>query len=1413
MPELMLTYTIVPVGPRQDFELTAPSWRFALQVAASFDQKPATDQQRACLEAMLPWRAFPHGSIPLRWQVYRDNEHTGIAGDVEARLARELDLKGLTAPLLSQLEASWLEFGSRKAPPRTFSIDTTGAPVKLDQDQIPLPMVLPAFGGATPALTSGVLRVTWYFEIPLSPELVEAIETTSKYPLLIAAWPREFVDIRSHHHFHHDEVRVPINRNRRVSIEYVNPATGKPEIRAVTRALSLNGLDKSPEPALLSYWLPASDSRLESLADLAGVVGEALRPEARTSALTPEILASAGIPLPDSADPMADARAFLELASREFTSSRKADPPAKKEVQTVILAALAASRASGKSLLEELRAHLDQESRAWWPSAVEAINRRAAREGKPTRWQPGHPELLFGPYLKRLLPDQAAIRPVLPGEGLDLLLGEPGRRLRPESDDDADTGNNSDHAQIAELGVLVRRARKKEQLAQRDWSLATAAVAVLGELDGVSRFWGSVIDPEAGIFDEELPYDPEPVVRGLTCAFVDGLASNEVSYRGLPLSVATVGSALHGVPGIDEAGPSMPQLLPLSFQAVGPVKNQVDNSDRCLVPPLRYGDYYQFAGFVIDRAGGLPDELAARDPQGRVQHPPVFDWSQLAAGRLVALDDFAASGCPPIHFLRRVPVGEVNIVPLGNQDREGKPQWPALPAEVVLRSREWLNALSSEADQVPALLLSDGPTFTRQLPAASFRAGAPRLDEHTLSRWRMPAALAPGEDPATALAELARLDAELAEIHRQRAALPSETDWQAAPYLPFDPAVAAIGLRCQRIDGVGTVSETRQLLPLDATVSCFVRDPGNLPAGAQIALLPGTFAVLELVPLVANADFERFDAKAMESLVEGDPWVADDGKTYMAFRATRILVEAATSELPAAAELFDALKLQTLTTGAIEVTLEPNNGAPLPQLAFVDRFELARQRWVWRNRPIIDPDREAWQSELPADLFKPEREKAISVLRFDALSELDRGLVDRGRIGGRLPRKANGEPLPNPRLLVDDRDGVSHADYLRFGCTLLSRYHGILEERWRKVVARCKHGGGPENELEPESRRIWRRVTAPYRGDSRRIKAPKVLAILPLTQALEGRQPADISANATPFLIVLDEIFFREYGVGEKLQVELVLETKEIGHGDEEQRPFRVGPLPDHYLSTYLEGPSFEHRFLYEGSTDAVQDQKASHCLPVFGPFGFSLDRSGNEAFANATAFVVYPPAKVGPHYAAYVRLRRLVQANSGEIPGPPGGTYALYTQPDAADLAPTSTTEPLRLADQWSGRPLHLRPLEQAAAPVSRQYAYLLLFGPMLRDRSRGTDLLLPKHAAWLEETGRTIKWVGEKPQSGKEEKYSGRVLELLLNGRAPKGKSLEDAADLKSLLAALFVAEGYPEDAPAMIRRMSAGFPVELS
>ncbi|WP_229519302.1 hypothetical protein [Massilia rhizosphaerae] len=203
-----------------------------------------------------------------------------------------------------------------------------------------------------------------------------------------------------------------------------------------------------------------------------------------------------------------------------------------------------------------------------------------------------------------------------------------------------------------------------------------------------------------------------------------------------------------------------------------------------------------------------------------------------------------------------------------------------------------------------------------------------------------------------------------------------------------------------------------------------------------------------------------------------------------------------------------------------------------------------------------------------------------------------------------------------------------------------------------------------------------------FRGAPARIKPPRVFAVIPLLSRMPNSPRGQTAGDVTPFLVVLDEIWFREYGIGERLAARLATVKPEIG---DSLKPtaLRYGPLQDHNLDAGI----------------ALALPAADALLDCFGPFGFTLDRGDDQALANATGFIVYPPPGTPAHYNLFVEFECWLdlpsgardQAGARQCPHSEA-TEALpvYTLPDSAELWPDAGRPdalPLSLAPQAEGK------------------------------------------------------------------------------------------------------------------------------
>src|SRR5262249_33689588 len=146
--------------------------------------------------------------------------------------------------------------------------------------------------------------------------------------------------------------------------------------------------------------------------------------------------------------------------------------------------------------------------------------------------------------------------------------------------------------------------------------------------------------------------------NGIVAAFVDNVLRNDQQYLGGSMTTGQPLSFVHrssDVEGTVDPAQLAQRLAHLSFQNAAPIRDEFANDDErravktVAAPPLRYGDIYEIAAFVIDRVGGLPKALWRDDLPW---HPEI----RTLAGTL-ALDGKQQK----FEFRRCVPVGEVNI--------------------------------------------------------------------------------------------------------------------------------------------------------------------------------------------------------------------------------------------------------------------------------------------------------------------------------------------------------------------------------------------------------------------------------------------------------------------------------------------------------------------------------------------------------------------------------------------------------------------------------------------------------------------------------------------------------------------------------------------------------------------------------
>ena len=1442
MNHLTVNAALYLAGPYQSLQADAPC-HFALSLSAgrSSEWQASDGEVRAAwLESLLPWQ-FAGACTALALYIV-DTDGKTVALGTAPRLAgdgsADAMLPALRQTILDKLKSPELEPRLRfawggEAAEASVIAGTPAAPDLAPQAStatLPAIVLLHTLATLPPRLAQG-LGTTLYFRCDA--EQVKTIRTAST----LIAVPDRLRDALQNDEFAIDQAPLATDGH------FLCAATAADGPRVRTPGLSLATVQGAAIPdEMKTYWLPVRSAVDQHLSNIEQLVTELLHTvptiqSVHAGQLIARRETGAWLRVKGEDAVPAQAERFLQLAQATAASMDAAlESHGNAEGGELVArraALLKAALEPGGPVRQRLYDALLAELGRQWDAVLAAIRAAPGFAGVTLASAP-----IVEQFLAQRFPlaEPDGNRAAGPGDAMPFCVGQTDTRLMHWNDGSAASGGTAlELEQVAGVAVLVRRGG-----AASPWRLVTAGLPVVSELD-------APFDGNPAHFPKDswlAQMQPAP----LTSAYVNHLLSADYSYDGSPMRTADPLHHVHDTAlanegaGANETGragqpPHAFTLVPFSLQGAGWIAPEVAIEGRaeCKAPPLRYGDSYDVAACVIDKVGAMPALLSG-------PYPWQIDFARLAG--------LAPPTAASIRYLRRVLPGPLRLACIDPASKQRMRDWPAIDSGVALRGFEYLDAqtrtrsvaapvLGDDAS-VPALLISADQDRLVASPSRTVQLIPPTIDEHTLLRWAMPAQGAANPELAVATLKTA-----LTTIHQKRLdrmqADASAVSVIDATGMPHDPAITALWVTGSWVDRAGRehtsfgggVVLRLDRIPADAyTLKDFPAIQFVASAGAvaelqltsatvaTLTLPPGSFAIVNVAPLIDSTIWSaRFHGALQTHLMAQAP------DHFVALNPNRLMVEHAVGELPGPADVYKALQLSR-GERSVEVRMRGlTDGLP-----FIASFTLKRQRWIWRNRPLVDldtatadavPAGERWRllaSGLPLPAFSPlERERDSDVMRaYDDLAVLDHGLADRPDHGDNYPRGADGAPTDDALLLTDLLDGITGADYLRYGVTLRSRYAAIFKASARSAAEVT--GAIPADR--------WRRLTMPYRGDSQRLRPPKVLAIVPMTQSFDAADSAaPPSGGSTPLLILLDDIWFREYGPGERLEVRLALEPADLGETVEAARPYRVGGLPDHYLADIPDpaqpysGPSYYGKHLATEADDLTHPQ----LLNVFGPFGYSFDRSGNAALGNATAFIAYPPDAVKPHSAMFLRLARYLDLPSAGGRSILTAAQPVYTLPDARKLAcSTAAGQPglLTLKADGSiaadGVALCCDPGAHAAARAN--YFYCLLVSEVANDGGRGVQVELPRAMVFLD--GKVIPERFTNPQhltASTAGPYRGRVLELLLNGKDARRDDLLGTTDLLQFWRQLLPEAGdQPRagtDASAMVRRVSLAFDVSVA
>ena len=941
---------------------------------------------------------------------------------------------------------------------------------------------------------------------------------------------------------------------------------------------------------------------------------------------------------------------------------------------------------------------------------------------------------LAGSYLDRIWPDAAATVASGPDpltdldrlpRGIRILLGEP------QAEEASGAAAEEALRQLAGVGLAVRRGSGgKAGMRWGEWRIVTGGSlwTAYDEAGGdvpAACLAGRVVVPFRLAHVDGVTR-PEMVYRGSLLGIDDPLAGAVSAYRlgeAGPggIGAGGIGAGKAGVAGLTDGR----QLI--HYREPEPKAKGLFDSMRA--PPLRYGDAYQFAVFGIGSAGGLPLEIAAADTP--FEPAQTKGWS------------------PPLSavveetYRRTVAIGPVSFNPETPADAEF---WPKPPPGVSPRLHEIFGdtpsaGIGTAGERPPLAFLTPGtPDFDPKLKNGfRFRIMAPGIDPQTLREWCTPPLPADADERRTVAAAVERLTQALI---RHFDSLNAAEEAPSAPLgrlagdgIPFfaEPAVAAIGVRAwlwsesardfvphtagalfpltyDTENSGGHTSFTA--LPVPAEVRCdpTATEPLSVSKDRDsmlsVVVAPGRIARVECHALLRADDVPRFTDKASRALgvLPDDDEVLRGWRAlgYVALPGSTFAVEAARAVSIDAQTLWKALTVEEKGDFVELSVARVYKGRPLfradaaaaaETLALFSRFEIEVERWVWRGQPVIvppsmgrtiggafgEPPTAAYRvlgngKPMPQD----ERDLDPDILLWEAVAGIGGRFLGRPTIAGPWPYGAIRGSGPIV-LALDPQENFRGRSYRRYALRLESRYRGALAKPLAGV-------SGMDRALGLER---WRRIVTSHRAG--RPQPPKILAVLPLTRGfdefpVEARQNL---AAAAPQLVIVDEIPYREHGVGDALLATVAEDRVNMVHGSPAatDAPWLVGPAPDSYVSADNVGPL---------DPDTIHPRRPGAPPPdlrVMGPFGHTFDTADVDPGINAASYVVMPPADIGPRWFAAVSFSRAVRtcvadARTGEFRyepqdgkiSEPTAPMQLFFTGDTFTAPPNATGAPGRL-------------------------------------------------------------------------------------------------------------------------------------
>lgn len=656
--------------------------------------------------------------------------------------------------------------------------------------------------------------------------------------------------------------------------------------------------------------------------------------------------------------------------------------------------------------------------------------------------------------------------------------------------------------------------------------------------------------------------------------------------------------------------------------------------DSVQTPTLWFGHIYDYGSYGILNSGVFPPELAAPGAPLRIR----ADLGQVTV---------PAASIGTFQYQRMAPVGQLRLLEPGNGKR-----WtmPTIPDGVSPRAMDVLSLWTDTADpsrasadldeakeraDKPLVLLCPPGWAGLTRSSVQFEVGLPQSDWEHWHRWMGGLRNRPVpqgfQAPPPTDAEIVNIVTECVNAGLQSQ---TETDGGALPSQLDDAAVARLlYIRLSRLADTGIrqqiwASYVTVPPPPNTAVNLakyqtpgvrfdirlngdnpqpdgapLPSDPTTRPGGVNIELRAGELYHLDIYACVPQQVQDEIPAQNFtrmfnREILNGLPLPNHSSGSYFGVSVTSMVVETATADLPSEVAVWNASDAAYWESAQNQTYIQVTVESPAREFRHVGSAEVNRMSWRWDGRPVpLHPDLLTNQTgaEDKRKLWVAQQYGAVSPAFHTSFGMLVRkhdNTSTYSRIGYRsfdykepLQRDRVGSQSSTFRALGPDERGL----HFRYHVVTRSRYAAMFPPNLNPR----REGSAMPDSFGTDA---WRDVFVPAKVD-RPLTAPRIKVILPLTSPL-GR-----SRSKTPgLLVVFDEAWYSEVGLGEGLLAEIAVARDEGSTTDEK---FFVEFGPDPILMKYKGGPvTFDQSTPADSPPARVVLTEDSQMLTWAGPAG-----------------------------------------------------------------------------------------------------------------------------------------------------------------------------------------------------------------